>query len=849
MTAYDSRSFENGSTRASANLKSVFSFVLAVSILLPLSVGAQTNESLAVSHPRPDDSWYQNPEKARWSFQNLSQIIPVARVSRGDGKPLTLPYADRQILRDLYQTPTGEQATLRSILETLDVDGFVALKGGVVVGEAYFNSMRPDTHHLVFSITKSFVGILVGTLVDDNIIDPKTLVTDYLPELKETGFAGATVQDLLDMVAATEWDKVRSNPNSLVNVNAMAGGFISHPEEFEFATTLEFLQSLGPKGKHGREHVYNASHTEALAWIVSRVSGKPWHEVLSERVWTQLGAEEDALIALDDRGNGFATAGINLTARDLARFGLMLQQGGELGGVQVVSSDWVEASWQGDRKVRAAWARSTEKKRKPFTQFYKNQFRVLNGATGEFYASGHQGQKLYVDVARELVVVMFSTQRDRDLLNFHIPLIRQISDRLEEDISSQADPVFVQGDDVSRYMQGVPTAEDGIIQGDVTWLRDPEKALWTHQNVPMVRTVDVISRGQGPTTTIPYADRSITSELFADLSGDSRPLIDILEDLNINGAIILKDGQIVSEAYLNGFGPEKRHLMNSATKSFLGMLVGVLADEGVLDLDQAFVDVFPELRDSGAADGTLNDALDMLLGMDWPMSWDPKDYRLLTFMAGGFVDQPEDFPFNNTLELIADAKKEMPHGQIYAYESVNTEMLGWSISRATGRPWQRVLSDRIWSKLGAERDAFVIVDKGGHGFSTAGMSASLRDLARFGLMLQDNGFYNGRQIVPASWVKDTIRGGQALRDAMTAEREISAYGPEVFYNNQFRVLNSDQGEFIATGGIGQKIYINQKHKLVAVFFAASFERAETVFQVSLMRQVRDYLSDRSAAAG
>ncbi len=230
MSLDHSRSFENGSIF-------LITIALAWLAMAPLVVSA---EPLPVSHPRPDDSWYLDPGKARWSFQNLDQIIPVAAVSRGDSQTVPMLYAGHQILDDLYTSPEGVESPLGSILDALEVDGFIALKNGVVVGEAYFNDMQPQTQHLVFSVTKSLVGVLIGTMVDDNLIDPERAVTRYLPELKGTGFEGATVQDLLDMVAATEWNKVRSDPTSLVNVNAMAGGFIAHPEEFEFDTTIGF---------------------------------------------------------------------------------------------------------------------------------------------------------------------------------------------------------------------------------------------------------------------------------------------------------------------------------------------------------------------------------------------------------------------------------------------------------------------------------------------------------------------------------------------------------------------------------------------------------------------------------
>ena len=403
--------------------------------------------------------------------------------------------------------------------------------------------------------------------------------------------------------------------------------------------------------------------------------------------------------------------------------------------------------------------------------------------------------------------------------------------------------VIVEGGEPSRFVTGIPTPADQPNDDDISWLRDHDRALWSHQNVSLVHTVDVISRGTGPVSPIPYSKQNISDWNFIGVDGQCRPLIEIFKNLRTNGAIIIKGGSIVSEVYLNGFRPDKRHQMNSATKSFVGLLVGILATEGKLNLNEVFVEQFPELEEAGVADGTLNHALDMTLGIDWPMGWqETGSFRIMNFMAGGFMRPSEGFPYANTLELIASAPKEAPHGKLFAYESVNTEMLAWSISRTSGRNWQEVLSDRIWSQLGAERDAFVIVDNGGHGFATAGMSATLRDLARAALMIQNNGFYNSRQIVPESWIKETIKGNKSLRSAMQSERELAAYGNSLFYNNQFRVLDTEQGELFASGGIGQKIYVNQQHKLAAVFFAANFTRDETVFQIALIQQIRDRLA-------
>ena len=406
-------------------------------------------------------------------------------------------------------------------------------------------------------------------------------------------------------------------------------------------------------------------------------------------------------------------------------------------------------------------------------------------------------------------------------------------------------PIILDSENPSSYMKGIPPTSDKIVGRDLSWARNFEKARWSHQNITVTHNVDVISRGAGPIAVLPYANKTIVNEGFSDVDGKEKPLVDLLRRLNTNGFIVLKKGKIVAELYFNGFGPDKRHQMNSATKSLVGMLVGTLASEGVLDLNESFSKSFPELKDSGVADGNLQNALDMTLGVDWPMGWEDinTSYRLQTFAAAGFIEVENGPSYANTLELIATAPKIGEHGALFAYQAVNTEMLGWSISKATGENWQNALSTRIWSRLGAERDAFIIVDKGGHGFAAAGMNATLRDIARFGLMIENNGYYNGQQIVPASWVFETVRGNSQVKAAMQSQRELNSYDGKIFYHNQFRVFDNGDGELFATGGIGQKIYINQKHDLVGVFFATEFDRTDVVHQIHLMQQIRDRLAE------
>ncbi|MDE0454089.1 MAG: serine hydrolase [Gammaproteobacteria bacterium] len=837
-----------------------------------------------------DHSWALDPEKGKWSFQNISKILPTEFVSRGTGPVLPLAYEWTGLLQQSFTAPDSNRAPLQQILKGMGIDGFILLKDGVVQTEVYFNGFGPTRRHIGFSVTKSLVGSLMGILVHEGRVDLAQTVAHYLPELAGSGYGDATIRQVLDMTTNVVWNHDRADPTSQVDLNSKAGGFQSRPADFPYPNTLEFLQSVEKAGRHGEAGLYNPGNTETLGWIISRLEGRNWQEAFAERIWSRLGAEHDALITVDPGGHGFATAGFSATLRDFARFGLMLEQEGRLNGEQILPADWLLDVRAGDAGALAAWQASEEAAKRPHVAFYRNHFRVLNGERGEFVAQGHMGQRIYVNMESNVVAVFLAVTPSRPLRNFQVDLIRQIDASLERrhatgspelasaswecrrqesppsvrmtscvsheaEASSGRDrsatkpqaatcgPERLEPTNRSHYMRGVPVAPDRIVTDGLAWARDYEQVLWSHQNVSKILRVDPISRGEGPVSALPYGDCTLATASFAGKNGEPAPLKEILAAIGTDGFILVREGAILAELYYNGFAPDARHQLNSVSKSFVGLLAGIAQAEGRLDLERPLGDVLPELAGAGVANASLQHALDMALGVEAPMSWDdPRSYRLLNFMAGGFHRRFEEFPYRNTLELAATVPANGEHGRSFFYSPVNTEIVAWSISRAYRRNWQEVLAEKLWSRLGAERDAIVIVDPAGHGFASAGIGAALRDLARLGLVIEGDGHFLGRQIVPRSWIRRTIAGNDGVRQAMNDEEELARFGTAVFYHNQFRVLDNSEGELLASGGLGQLIYVNQEHDLVAVFLATTFDDADRAHQVNLLRQIRDHLN-------
>ncbi|MGH3295875.1 MAG: serine hydrolase, partial [Trebonia sp.] len=165
------------------------------------------------------ENW-QRPPVNRWSFQHVRELIPTARIARGDGPVWELPRAERDDLDELrFAVQPGELApdgalTVREVLEATCTDGFLVLHRGQIVSERYFNGLRPDVAHLLMSVSKSVTGLVAGALASTGRLDVTQRVETIVPELSGTSFAGATVQHLLDMRAGTRFREDYDDPDA-----------------------------------------------------------------------------------------------------------------------------------------------------------------------------------------------------------------------------------------------------------------------------------------------------------------------------------------------------------------------------------------------------------------------------------------------------------------------------------------------------------------------------------------------------------------------------------------------------------------------------------------------------------
>ncbi|MBK6706591.1 MAG: serine hydrolase [Sphingomonadales bacterium] len=347
--------------------------------------------------------------KTRWSFSNYRQFTRSIGVTRGDMAVVALPRAERKDIDAIHFTPLGgtQPMTWAQSLSANYTDGIVVLHRGSIIYERYFGVTTPHSQHIAFSVTKSFIGTLAASLAAEGRLDPDAPVTRYVPELAQSGFGDATVRQVMDMTTGIAFDETYTNPNADIFRHALAGGFGPRPKDYAGPEGLQaFLLTIGKKGEHGERFTYRTANTDALAWIVERVSGERIATLLEDRFWRKLGMEQDASMQIDGTGMVFGGGGLMPALRDMARFGEMMRNGGKWQGKQVVPAAAIADITKGGGKTE--FAKNGAYPTLPGWS-YRNQWWVSHNDHGAYSARGIHGQAIYIDPKAEMVIARFAS--------------------------------------------------------------------------------------------------------------------------------------------------------------------------------------------------------------------------------------------------------------------------------------------------------------------------------------------------------------------------------------------------------------------------------------------------------
>jgi len=347
------------------------------------------------------DNWRTTPY-SKWSFHHVREIVPSAEIKNNN-----------QIIVPLSKNiKTFANLNISKIMDETETDAIVITKDNDILFEKYNNKMTESSPHILFSVSKSILGLLVGSLVESKELKEDDLVIKYIPELDGTAYSDATIRDLLDMRVGVKFDEDYTAVSGPIVNYRYAANWNPVPEGVEAGDLRSFMSSLTERdGKHGGRFHYVSPNTDLMAWVCERATGVRYAELLSERLWTPIGAEYSGYITLDRIGAARAAGGVCFTARDLARVGLLIANNGCANGKQIISEAWIDDIVNNGSDD--AW-----KKREGMEEFgnmpmhYRSFWYVQKDGDPLVHGLGIHGQYLFIDPKLNLSIAWFSSDNE-----------------------------------------------------------------------------------------------------------------------------------------------------------------------------------------------------------------------------------------------------------------------------------------------------------------------------------------------------------------------------------------------------------------------------------------------------
>jgi len=350
------------------------------------------------------------------------------------------------------------------------------------------------------------------------------------------------------------------------------------------------------------------------------------------------------------------------------------------------------------------------------------------------------------------------------------------------------------------------------------WDKGGPLSRWVYTHVSEVFPTALVRRA-GPIVNLPEELRPEIGGLKLNGENEAEQTLDqFVSNGAVDGCVVLHAGKIAYEKYPT-IHQNDLHLMMSVTKAFVGTALAILEGQGKIDLRKPVENYLPELKGSDWAGIQLCDVADMRSGIEGSEASNdayrnPKHKEFQLEAALGWQPRtarglPESARRGDVLAFLGTLKRERKPGETWAYTSSNTSVLGEVISRVTRKSLADTITELIWSKIGAEQDALLIQNERGFPEAGAGMSATLHDVARFGLLFTKNPAPGQRGIISE----------QIMRRIFTGRGGADEHGmlPLTY---QWDML-SEKGEMVKGGWAGQLLYVNRDKDVVVAYFGTN----------------------------
>ena len=342
----------------------------------------------------------------------------------------------------------------------------------------------------------------------------------------------------------------------------------------------------------------------------------------------------------------------------------------------------------------------------------------------------------------------------------------------------------------------------------------------------------------GPVRELPSAPREDVAGFVTTTERGSLPLSDYVLDSTVNAALVLQHGKIVFEAYPR-LRPEGMHNYMSVSKGLAATVIAILEDRGLVDVRRPIDAYLPALARSGWQGVPVLDILDMASGIDCLEGeegsyTDPATCYYQFEASLGWVPRTADTP-DSPFAYMATLKSHRPSGEAFEYTSPDTFVLGWLAEAVTGRTYAELLSTEIWQRMGAESDGVITAPRRGVPIAHAGVSSTLRDMARFGLLFTPSGRQGANPVISDAYL-ESIQGKG--RPALMRAGEAAMVDGEAARHNSYQWdFVMDDGDFFKGGYGGQGLYISPSRDLVVAFFGTFDENRKGHEMIRIARQL------------
>ena len=369
----------------------IFIGLIAVLIFLAIMFGPNAWRLYKVAHLFDKNS-------ISYNFINMKEFFPTSTPIKASEDPYTFNKIDDFIMPDTYEFEGEEKQIIESI-DYFNTDGLMILKDGEVYYENYWNENKETSRHIIWSVSKSFLSALVGIALDEGLIeDINDPIIKYLKDFKGTGYEGVSIKNLLQMSSGIEFNEDYGDPDS--DINRYGRVTATGTSQREFAKTLK--NSREP----GTYNHYISLDSQMLGMLIAEVSNTSVKEYLHEKIWSKIGMQDDAFYLTDKQEIEMSLGGLNVTLRDMAKFGQLYLNKGKWNGNQIVPSEWVANSTipldkhvqpnAGDEFSSDAWG-------------YGYQWWVPGPEVSDYTAHGIYNQFIYINPKSKVVIAKTSS--------------------------------------------------------------------------------------------------------------------------------------------------------------------------------------------------------------------------------------------------------------------------------------------------------------------------------------------------------------------------------------------------------------------------------------------------------